>query len=759
MGPVKASSSAVTLIDEGNVLEEQGRVVEAMARYDAAVQMDPLCARAHLNRGNILFAGARIDEARSAYELAASCDPNYAAAHFNLGNLNCHLGGYEFALRNYQVAVAAKPDFANAYVAMGNVLGSLGRSAEAKESYHRALEINPTDAGVHFNLGLLAAGEGLFEPAACSLRMAIDLRPDYAEAHRVLLSILPDSDEILSDLVSVLLGPDKSIRAVPLTWRHVEHAPPWIIKTAFADRITRAHFNGNDLRLRAALAEAITEPWAAPFQLCRAAVRLIMRDPTIARCVQLVNEAWPKRPPVGAFGLDTLNTFASDSLLLAVLESAPVSALRFERLLTVARQALLETALNEQDSKDPGIAALGFYASLTRQCFINEYIFDCDEGLERTAALRCRTKLLALLDADAAIPPLLVLAVGAYFPLYTLSKPERLLRKDHPGPLMGVLRQQICEPLEERTLRMEVQNLTSITEGVSELVRDQYEQNPYPRWVKLPTHEPQLPFNEDLQGRFPHARFTPLLDDRQPEVLIAGCGTGSQPVLFTSRFRGVRVLAVDLSLSSLSYAMRKTRELGIENVEYAQADILKLGDTRRTFDIIASEGVLHHLADPFVGWRTLLSLLRPGGFMQLGLYSNLGRRNVVKARNFIASRGYRSTPEEIRRFRRDLIALGTEEVQWLSNCSDFYSTSECRDAVFHRQEHRLNLDQIASFLSDCGLDFIGFELEGRVLHQYHARFADDPGATNLRNWAKFEMDHPDTFASMYDFWIQKPMSP
>ena len=73
--PVISRISAVALIDEGNRLEEQGRITEAMARYDAAVQVDPKCARAHLNRGNILLAGAQLDEARSAYKLAITCDP------------------------------------------------------------------------------------------------------------------------------------------------------------------------------------------------------------------------------------------------------------------------------------------------------------------------------------------------------------------------------------------------------------------------------------------------------------------------------------------------------------------------------------------------------------------------------------------------------------------------------------------------------------------------------------------------------------
>src|SRR3984957_16493533 len=86
--PVATVNPQIAMIDEGNALEEQGRIPEAMDRYEAAIKTNPQCARAHLNRGNILLTGARFDDARSAYQLAVGCDPHYAAAHFNLGNLN-----------------------------------------------------------------------------------------------------------------------------------------------------------------------------------------------------------------------------------------------------------------------------------------------------------------------------------------------------------------------------------------------------------------------------------------------------------------------------------------------------------------------------------------------------------------------------------------------------------------------------------------------------------------------------------------------
>ena len=78
-------------------------------------------------------------------------------------------------------------------------------------------------------------------------------------------------------------------------------------------------------------------------------------------------------------------------------------------------------------------------------------------------------------------------------------------------------------------------------------VRDQYEQNPYPRWVKLPIRDRALGFNDEFRRRMPFAQFTPLPDDSAPEVLIAGCGTGAHSILFAQRFRGVRVLAIDLA--------------------------------------------------------------------------------------------------------------------------------------------------------------------------------------------------------------------
>ena len=300
-------------------------------------------------------------------------------------------------------------------------------------------------------------------------------------------------------------------------------------------------FITDNSHIRAALTTAIIEPWGMPFELCRPALSLIMLDERISRCVRLANTSWPARMPKPAlFGTDGLAALAADPLLHALLEAAPVNTIEFERFLTCARHALLETALNTQVPDPSDIAALRFYTALSRQCFVNEYIFDCDDS-ERINAAACRTKLLAVLDANAVVPPFLVLAVAAYFPLNTLRDASRLLAANGLGPVDAVLRQQIREPLEERALRTRVECLTSISVGVSEEVRDQYEQNPYPRWVKLPIRKQALYFNDGAAHVPVSSRLRLCLMTPRRRCSFAGCGTGSAFDFTGTRLRGARV--------------------------------------------------------------------------------------------------------------------------------------------------------------------------------------------------------------------------
>ncbi len=188
-------------------------------------------------------------------------------------------------------------------------------------------------------------------------------------------------------------------------------------------------------------------------------------------------------------------------------------------------------------------------------------------------------------------------------------------------------------------MRAVLPRLTQIDDATSRLVRNQYEENPYPRWVRMPQVERTTTIANYLRQKFPLAALRDGGSGEIAEFLSAGCGTG-QLALEIAQGVAAHVLAVDLSLASLGYARRKAHELGLTGIEFAQADLLELSAIGRSFDVVECSGVLHHMADPFAGWRALLSLLRPGGFMLVGLYSEAARRGIVEARQFIARQGY-----------------------------------------------------------------------------------------------------------------------
>jgi SAM-dependent methyltransferase len=318
----------------------------------------------------------------------------------------------------------------------------------------------------------------------------------------------------------------------------------------------------------------------------------------------------------------------------------------------------------------------------------------------------------------------------------------------------ALIRQQIEEPAQERALKASLKTLGPIDDEVSLRVQAQYEESPYPRWVLADPHLKPAAIDDHLRATYPHAQFRPLGERDPLDILVAGCGTGRHAIGLARTYKNPRMLAVDLSATSLAYAMRKTPADLRSVIDYAQADILKLSSLDRRFDLIETRGVLHHMRDPFEGWRALLPLLKPGGIMTVGLYSELARADIVAARAFIAAEGFPPTPDGIRRCRQTMLAH--PRFKAFARLGDFYSTSDCRDLLFHAQECRLTIPQIQDFLAAQQLTFIGFEFAPQTVQALRAAFAQaGRSINNLDHWHAYETEHPDTFRAMYQFAVQK----
>ncbi len=602
-----------------------------------------------------------------------------------------------------------------------------GALVQAEHAYRELLATVPTHAEAHSRLGAVMMAQGRTSEAVFHMARAVALNPALFEAH--------------GNLAQVYMSTGQRREAIDAACRALELRETPQSKAMFAQCIALARFTADDEKFRGLLLRALSEAWARPRDLTRACVSLIKLDPAVSETSARIERAWPRRLPAGElFDANGMAALAHHRLMRRALECDPIADARLERVLTGVRYALLTSAVAQApvDEED----ALGLYCSVARQCFVNEYVFSMTDG-EADEAQRLRALLEKALANGEPCPALWPVAVGAYCPLHLLTNAEALLDRSWPQCVKALLVQQVEEPAQERRIAATIPLLTEIDGAVSSAVRRQYEENPYPRWVTA-----AAPGQPPIRLRRPSAQ---ILD-----VLIAGCGTGLSTIEFARQSPGARIIAIDLSLASLSYAKRMAQRLGATNVEFGQADIMKLGSIGRQFDFIDASGVLHHLADPWIGWRILLSLLRPAGVMQVGLYSKLARTNVVAARALIAERGYRPIPQDIRRCREDIMAAEDPLLKSLVNGDDFFTTSECRDLLFHVQEHRTTLPEIKAFVAANNLQFSGFYLDAPTLHTFAQRFPAPSAMTDLDRWHAFETEVPDTFAGMYQFSVRKP---
>ncbi len=476
----------------------------------------------------------------------------------------------------------------------------------------------------------------------------------------------------------------------------------------------------------------------------RAPEDFMLRNGVVQACVQrMLGRTLPDNSQ-DLFGAGEIAAIADDLFIRSALQSTTIRGATLEAFFTQLRAALLRLAAG--NILDPGKVendVLGLFCALAQQCFITEYVFVIG-GEEARQAAELRDLLTRQLSAGTAVPPLLLAAVGAYFPLHSLPSAKSLLMGEWRDDAADLVRQQVTEPIEEAEDRGKIPALTAVDDATSMDVMAQYEENPYPRWTvtALAAGAPQADGGNAT--------------DAEEDILIAGCGTGQHTFDVAQRSPQAHILAVDLSRASLAYARRKTREAGLRNFDYAQADILQLGGLDRRFDRIESMGVLHHLADPKAGWLVLLSLLKPQGVMRIGLYSETARRTIVEARALIAQRSYRATAEGIRAVRQEIVRKrGDPRWNLLMTTVDFHSMSGCRDMLFNIMEHRFTIAEIAAFLCEQALSFLGFEVEDEFREKFHEQYPDERAFTDLDKWSAFESANSDTFRQMYVFSVRR----
>jgi tetratricopeptide (TPR) repeat protein len=151
-----------------------GRVGEALATMQEAVDAEPANAAMRLQQGQLLFQAGRFAEAEAAFRKGLEIDPYLTDAHNYLGTVYQELGRFGDAEREYRLALEdrAYPTPELVYLNLGILYADQEKQQQAIESLRAAVGINPKYYKAHFQLAALLERAGRFEEAAREYEVA-----------------------------------------------------------------------------------------------------------------------------------------------------------------------------------------------------------------------------------------------------------------------------------------------------------------------------------------------------------------------------------------------------------------------------------------------------------------------------------------------------------------------------------------------------------------------------------------------------------
>jgi SAM-dependent methyltransferase/tetratricopeptide (TPR) repeat protein len=664
------------------------------------------------------FQQGKLKAAEGRLLAALKFDPNLADAHTNLGVLYYHMGQSAAALASFARGFSLTPKDTETARNLASVALELGEHSAALPALTLLNHTQPRNAALKLRLAETYANVG-------DLNKALGLT-------EALLIDAPGEIQLLQAKAQLLnANGDHAGALAALREARAQGASEKSLLPIIADCLERARITAFDPQTHAELLACLNSDEIESQALARAAAQMLTAQFESTRVAgatldSLSAARWPQEP-----------------LLLELLERAVNISPRLEAWLINDRR-LLRAHWTEHGTLPETWRPLAL--QIAKQCWNNEYVWaeDADFVSLRPALLACMRRN----DPTAATDAFVVWCLHAA-PSQHAS--EALTKERCSAQAESFWTSAVEGPLQERRIAGGIVE-ASLADEVSTAVRAQYEESPYPRWVEL-GKQPEEAAPVMLARTFPgYLRAqAPALDG----ILIAGCGSGHHALQVARQNPKTSVVAIDLSVASLAHGIRRSEELGIDNVEFKHLDLLNVSDLKREFAIIESFGVLHHMQTPERGLAALRSVLAPGGALKLGLYSATARAVVNVARERITSQGLDASPEHVRAFRERILSGDESGLESLNESSDFYSTSTCRDLLFHVHEHQFTPPQLGQMLERAALRFLGFQFVNRSIpNRYASAYPEDSALTDLDSWYAFEREHPNIFARCFLLWAQ-----
>tara|TARA_E500000178_G_scaffold352801_1_gene417058 strand:+ start:2797 stop:4887 length:2091 start_codon:yes stop_codon:yes gene_type:complete len=653
--------------------------------------------------------------------------PFSAELFFMIARVYKNLSQFDSAETYYNKVISINPDHPDTLNNLGNIFNAKGRAKEAINLFQKVILLVPTAPQPYSNIAQSYLLLGDYEKGIKFSQKAIELSPNFIDAYLTLAKsqIRGNFYKDALNTVSKCLDFDHKNQELLQLFTNILLYNP-ISEYDFAlDKKIELLSDNNDF-------EKIF-----PILLLRMEIH-----PDMSALLSQIDNINSREDVIKA-----VEKVVKIPFLMEILESGLNSNIKIEKLLTELRKVILYN----RDSLINNKNIIKFQKCLTLQCFNNEFAFaQTDE--ENKIIQKLEKDLKTKADKNQVIPSLDLLCLSSYKQISDFDWIRSILYDEE---IEQVFKLVVSEPMLERSIKPLLNSISTIEDETSKLVEAQYSDSPYPRWSYIPKND-ELTLDFFIKTK--NLKLAKTIENLQnpPEILIAGCGTGVQSISVAQQFPRSNVLALDLSKSSLAYALRKTKELGISNINYVHGDILDLHKINKKFDVIHCTGVLHHMRSPSQGLECLIETLKEDGLMKLGLYSNIARTEINKVQNLIKKNKIPFTNNSIHSFRQNMINDNHILINEFNTSIDFFSLSGFRDLYFNIQETQYNIPEIKKIINNYNLNFCGFEFQHN-LHDvaFKEMFPDTNSEQILENWDVYEKHNKNTFFNMYQFWIQK----
>jgi SAM-dependent methyltransferase len=274
--------------------------------------------------------------------------------------------------------------------------------------------------------------------------------------------------------------------------------------------------------------------------------------------------------------------------------------------------------------------------------------------------------------------------------------------------------------------------------GRDAAVHAQYEEYPYPARDPEDERTHLIVRSTARLDSVSHHCYGGRQDFRGFRVLAAGGGTGDSTVFWGEQLRGrgaSEVVYLDLSSASLSIARQRAEIRQLDNIRWVTDSLLNLpGLGLGQFDFIDCTGVLHHLEDPQAGLDALVSVLAPGGAMNLAVYGLYGRTAVYLVQDLMRLVNAPEDDSGRRVANTRTLLESLPPYHWVNVArnarlpvGDVSSDAALFDTFLHPRDRAYTITQVHELLDGSGLELTGEPgTHYEQLHYLPETFVRDP---------------------------------